>query len=165
MGMYWRLVPSETQCLLENISLGRTDTLSAHRLFRIVLSLLQPFNARYAVEYLFFAQILALCRARVITIPTIRMGSLHTITTMCMVGMVIIRARHSAKIRAKSLIVSEKKHFNHCAPMQRNGSFCRKSYLPASLIDPILKSKACYSILIKDSNYRPQRVSVWLSQL
>jgi hypothetical protein len=29
-----------------------------------VLSLSQPFNARYAVEYLFFARILALCRAR-----------------------------------------------------------------------------------------------------
>jgi hypothetical protein len=28
-----RRVPSETQCLLENISLGRTDVLSAHRLF------------------------------------------------------------------------------------------------------------------------------------
>jgi hypothetical protein len=27
---------------------------------------------------------------------------------VCMVGLVIIRARHSAKIRAKSLIVSEK---------------------------------------------------------
>jgi hypothetical protein len=45
-----------------------------------------------------FARILALCRARVITIPTIRLGSLHTITPMCMVGIVIIRSRHSAKI-------------------------------------------------------------------
>jgi hypothetical protein len=73
-----RLVPSETQCLLENISLGRTDALPAHRLFWTVLSLSQPFNARYAVEYLFFARTLALCRARVVTIPTIRMGSLHS---------------------------------------------------------------------------------------
>jgi hypothetical protein len=32
-----RLVPSETQCLLENISLGQTDALSAHILFRTVL--------------------------------------------------------------------------------------------------------------------------------
>jgi hypothetical protein len=47
------LVPSETQCLLENISLGQTDALSAHRLFRTVLSLSQPFNARNAVEYFF----------------------------------------------------------------------------------------------------------------
>jgi hypothetical protein len=52
-----RLVPSETQCLLENISLGRTDDLSAHRLFRNVLGLPQPFNARYAVEYLFLCKL------------------------------------------------------------------------------------------------------------
>jgi hypothetical protein len=34
-----------------------------------------------------------------------------------------------------------------------------QSYLPASLIDPILKNKACCSILIKELNYRPDRVS------
>jgi hypothetical protein len=71
------------------------------------------------VDYLFFARILALCRARVITIPTIHMGSLHSnITPMRIVGIVITRARHSAKIRAKSLIISEKNYFNHRAPMQ-----------------------------------------------
>jgi hypothetical protein len=70
------------------------------------------------VEYLFFAQILALCRARVKTIPTIRMGSLHSITLMRIVGIVITRARHSAKIRAKSLNVTEKNYFNHRVPMQ-----------------------------------------------
>jgi hypothetical protein len=59
------------------------------------------YKTGYAVKYAFFAQILALCRARIITIPTMHMGSLHTITPMCMVGIVIIRARHSAKIRAK----------------------------------------------------------------
>jgi hypothetical protein len=54
----YRLVPSETQCLLENISLGQKDgTVRA----QTVLSLKQPFNARYAVEYLFFARILAVC--------------------------------------------------------------------------------------------------------
>jgi hypothetical protein len=37
--------------------------------------------------------------------------------------------------------------------------FGRKSYLPASLIDPILKNKACCSILIKESSYHPDRVS------
>jgi hypothetical protein len=64
-----------------------------------VLSLTQPYNTVYAVKYRFFARILALYRARIITIPTIHMGSLHTtITPMCMVGIVIIRARHSAKI-------------------------------------------------------------------
>jgi hypothetical protein len=93
-----RLVPSETQCLLENISLGRTDALSAHRLFRTILSLTQPFNARYAVEYLFFARILALCRARGITIPTIRLGVIECKLPKRIVGIVIPRARHSAKL-------------------------------------------------------------------
>jgi hypothetical protein len=37
--------------------------------------------------------------------------------------------------------------------------FGRKSYLPASLIDPILKNKAYCLILIKELNYRPDRVS------
>jgi hypothetical protein len=60
------------------------------------------------VKYQFFSQILALCRARIITNPTIHMASLHSITPMCMVRIVIIQARHSAKIRAKSVIVSEK---------------------------------------------------------
>jgi hypothetical protein len=49
-----------------------------------------------------FAQILALCRARIITIPTIHMASLVCKLPMCMVGIVIIRARHSAKIQAKN---------------------------------------------------------------
>jgi hypothetical protein len=48
------------------------------------------FNTGYRVRYPFFAQILAVCRARAITIPTI-----HS-------------ARHTAKIRAKSLIISNK---------------------------------------------------------
>jgi hypothetical protein len=76
-----------------------------------------------------------------------------------MVGIVIIQARHSAKIRAKSLIVSEKTTVitaHLCSEMAVLG---QKSYLPASLIDPILKNKACCSILIKESNYRPDRVS------
>jgi hypothetical protein len=80
--------------------------------------LLRPYNTEYRVKYPVFARILALWRARVITIPTIHMGSLHTTTPMCMAGMLIIRARLSAKIRAKSLIVSEKNYFNHRAPMQ-----------------------------------------------
>jgi hypothetical protein len=112
--------------LLENISLGRTDALSAHRLFRTVLSLSQPFDARYAVEYPLFALFSALCRARIITIPTIRLGSLHTKLPKCKVRIVFIRARHSAKIWAKSLIVSEEKYCNHRAPMQWNGSFWPK---------------------------------------
>jgi hypothetical protein len=93
---------------LENISLGRTDALSTHRLFRTVLSLSRPYNTGFCVKYPVFARILALCRAQIITNSTIHMGSLHTITPICMVGIVIIRARHSAKIRAKSLIVLEK---------------------------------------------------------
>jgi hypothetical protein len=49
-----------------------------------------------------FAQILALCRARIITIPTIHMGAIVCKLPMCMVGIVIIRTRHSAKIRAEN---------------------------------------------------------------
>jgi hypothetical protein len=60
------------------------------------------------VKYQFFARILALCRVQIITNQNIHMASLHSITSMCMVWIVIIRARHSAKFRAKSLIVSEK---------------------------------------------------------
>jgi hypothetical protein len=52
--------------------------------------LTRPYNTGYLVKYHFFAQILALCRARIVTIPTIHMGSLHTIAPMCMVGIVII---------------------------------------------------------------------------
>jgi hypothetical protein len=77
---------------------------------------------------------------------------------VCMVGLVIVRARHTAKIRAKSLIISEKNYCNHRALMQWNGSFWPKFYLPASLTDRILKTKACCSILLKESNYRPYRV-------
>jgi hypothetical protein len=45
-----------------------------------------------------FALILAPCRARIITIPTIHLGSLVCKLPKCMVGIVIPRARHSAKI-------------------------------------------------------------------
>jgi hypothetical protein len=69
------------------------------------------------VKYPFFARFLALCRARGIIIPTIGLGSLHSIAPKPIVGIVIPRARHSAKIRAKSLIAG-KNFFNHRAPMQ-----------------------------------------------
>jgi hypothetical protein len=45
-----------------------------------------------------FALILALCRARTIIIPTIHSSSFKHAEDGCMVGLVIIRARHSAKI-------------------------------------------------------------------
>jgi hypothetical protein len=48
-----------------------------------------------------FARILALFRARIITIPTIRMGVIECKLPMGIVGIVTHRARHSAKIRAK----------------------------------------------------------------
>jgi hypothetical protein len=75
------------------------------------------------VKYYVFVRILALCRAQVkITIPTIHMGVIECKLPMCMVEIVITPARHSAKIRAKSLIVL-KNWCNHRAPMQWNGSF------------------------------------------
>jgi hypothetical protein len=48
-----------------------------------------------------FARILALCRARGTTIPTIRMGVIECKLPMGIFGIVIIRARHSAKNQAK----------------------------------------------------------------
>jgi hypothetical protein len=48
-----------------------------------------------------FARILAVFRARAITIPTIHSASLDYLLAECMVGLVIARARHTAKIQAK----------------------------------------------------------------
>jgi hypothetical protein len=48
-----------------------------------------------------FARILAVCRAQVTTIPTIRMGVIECKLPMRIVGIVIARARHTAKNRAK----------------------------------------------------------------
>jgi hypothetical protein len=48
-----------------------------------------------------FAQILAPCQARKSTNPTIHSAALEGKVAMCMVGLVDLRARHSAKIRAK----------------------------------------------------------------
>jgi hypothetical protein len=74
-----------------------------------VFALTCLYNTVYLVKYHFSALILALCRARVITIPTIHYTSSYLSNEdVSMVGIVITRARHSAKIRAKSLIVSEK---------------------------------------------------------
>jgi hypothetical protein len=70
------------------------------------------------VKYHVFALFLAMCRAPVITNPTIHMSSYLSNEDVCMDGLVIIRARHTAKIRAKSLIMSEKNYWNHRAPMQ-----------------------------------------------
>jgi hypothetical protein len=48
-----------------------------------------------------FARILALCRARAITIPTIGLGAVECKLPKPIVGIVIARAQHSAKNRAK----------------------------------------------------------------
>jgi hypothetical protein len=76
-----------------------------------------------------------------------------------MVGIVIARARLSAK----SLIGQNFFFQSSCTYAvkwqflaENQSNFC----LPASLIDPILKSKACCSFLLKESNYRPDRVYV-----
>jgi hypothetical protein len=50
------------------------------------------------VKYPFFARILALCRARKSTNPTIQMATLHSIAAMCMVGCVELLAQHGANI-------------------------------------------------------------------
>jgi hypothetical protein len=48
-----------------------------------------------------FARLLALCRARGITIPTIGLGAIECKLPEPLVGIVIPRAQHSAKNRAK----------------------------------------------------------------
>jgi hypothetical protein len=60
---------------------------------------------------------------------------------------------------AKSLIVSGKTISIIAHLCSETAVFGRKYYLPKRLIGPILKEKACCSILIKESNYRPDRVS------
>jgi hypothetical protein len=75
-GSSLRLVPSETQCLLENISLGQTDGTVRAQTVSDCFKLVAAFNTGYCMEYPFFARFLA--------------------TPMCMVGIVIPRARHSA---------------------------------------------------------------------
>jgi hypothetical protein len=94
----------------------------------------KAFNARYAVEYLFFAQILALCRPINVTNPIRQLYTLLYSTYSCLIGLVKLIGGHSAMNFAKSLIVSGKNYFNHCAPMQKNGSFWPK-ILPSSLMD------------------------------
>jgi hypothetical protein len=79
-----------------------------------------------------------------------------------MIGLEDLIAQLSAMNLAKSLIVSEKTIVITAHLCSEMAVFGRKSYLPASLIDPILKNKECFSIVIKDSNYRPFRVSEWI---
>jgi hypothetical protein len=52
-----------------------------------------------------FARILALCRARGTTIPTIGLGVIECKLPKPIVGIVIPRARHSAKNRAKKRVL------------------------------------------------------------
>jgi hypothetical protein len=55
-----------------------------------VLSLTQPFNARYAVEYLFFAQILALCRLINLTNPIRQLYTSVYSVYSCLIGLVVL---------------------------------------------------------------------------
>jgi hypothetical protein len=104
--------------VMGNISLGRTDLTVRAQTVSDCLKLVAAFNTVYLVKFPFFARFLAVCRARAITIPSIGLGSLHSNAPKPIVGIVIARARHSAKNRAKTLIVSKKSFFNHRAPMQ-----------------------------------------------
>jgi hypothetical protein len=122
-----------------------------------VWSLSQPSNARYAVEYHVFAIILALCRSIQSTNPIRQLYTSGYSAYSCLIGLVDLIGGHSALNLAKSPIVSKKSFFNHRAPMQWNGSFCRKSYLPASLLHPILHIKACCSFLLKGIELPPRR--------
>jgi hypothetical protein len=111
------------------------------------------------VKYYVFVQILALCRKVNLTNPIRQLYTSSYSVYSCLIGLVVLTGWTSAMNLAKSLIVSEKNYFNHCAPMQWNGSFWSKFHLPAPHTDSILKRESCCSILLKESNYRSHRVS------
>jgi hypothetical protein len=100
-----RRVPGETQRVIHNISLGRTDgNVSA----RTVLSLTPLYNTGYWVKYHVFDQILALCRAIKSTNPIRQLYSSGYSVYSCLIGLVDLIAQLCAMNLAKLLIVSEK---------------------------------------------------------
>jgi hypothetical protein len=70
------------------------------------------------VEYLFFAQNLALCQPINLTNPIRQLYTSVYSADSCLIGLVVLIARLSAMNLAKSLILSEKNYLNHRAPMQ-----------------------------------------------
>jgi hypothetical protein len=68
----------------------------------------KAFNARYAVEYLFFARILALCRPINVTNPIRQLYTSLYSAYSCLIGLVKLIGGHSAMNLAKSLIGSKK---------------------------------------------------------
>jgi hypothetical protein len=66
------------------------------------------FNASYRVKYPFFAPILAVFRAQAITNPIRQWSSSCYSAYHWLIGLLIARARHTAKIGAKSLIGQKK---------------------------------------------------------
>jgi hypothetical protein len=70
------------------------------------------------VKYLVFAIILVLCRSIQSTNPVRHFYTPVNSAYSCLIGLVDLIGGHSAMNLAKSLIVSEKKYSNHCAPMQ-----------------------------------------------
>jgi hypothetical protein len=76
-----------------------------------------------------------------------------------MVGIVIARAQHTTKIRAKPLIVSKKTILIIAHLCSEMAVFVRKSTFRQTWSIRYSRNKACRSFLLKDSNYRPQRVS------
>jgi hypothetical protein len=89
-------------------------TVRAHTVLRLDTS----FNTRYAVKYLFFARILALCRPVNLTNPIRQLYTSVYSAYSCLIGLVVLIGRLSAMNLAKSLIVLEKNYLNHRTPMQ-----------------------------------------------
>jgi hypothetical protein len=118
---------------------------------------MRPYNAGYLVKYPFFARILAPCRANNSTSPTLHRCALECKEGLCKVGLVELLARHGANIRAKSLIVSEKKTTVINAHLcSETATFGPLNATPAVSVDLILKTSMDNSILFKQSNYHPQ---------
>jgi hypothetical protein len=83
----------------------------------------KAYNTVYAVKYLFFARILALCRPINLTNPIRQLYTLVYSAYSYLIGLVDLIGGHSAMNLAKALIVSKKNYFNHHVPMQWNGGF------------------------------------------
>jgi hypothetical protein len=95
------------------------------------------FNARFAVKHPFFAPILAVCQARAFTNPIRQWSSSCYFAYHWLIGLLIARAWHTAKIGAKSLI-GQKKTFSIIAHLcSEMAVFGRKSvlFLLPGLID------------------------------
>jgi hypothetical protein len=80
-----------------------------------------------------FARILALCRAREITIPTIGLGAIECKLPKPIVGIVFPRAQHSAKNRAKKGYFTAYRVLNGCDKLKTVCAWTVPSVRPSDI--------------------------------